>query len=143
MWGSVWECVCPSASSELFGFAIFIYLFSFYLFFFISHSNLPAPIDAIADREKRGTDHLALTKMDGSGEEEWSGTDFSAPYKLDCVVNFHVGDVITSVSKSTIVSGASQILLYTTLFGVCLFHFHLFSFILLCLQKNKQTNKQK
>ena len=78
--------------------------------------------------------------MDGSGEEEWSGTDFSTPYKLDCVVNFHVGDVITSVSKSTIVAGASQMLLYTTLFGVC-FLFCSFFFFFFFLFLNKQNKK--
>uniref|UniRef100_A0A7S4L7E9 RSE1/DDB1/CPSF1 C-terminal domain-containing protein n=1 Tax=Paramoeba aestuarina TaxID=180227 RepID=A0A7S4L7E9_9EUKA len=74
--------------------------------------------DAISDQEQRGTDHLALTKLDGK-EDGWTGREsgFSVPYKLDCLVNFHVGDVITSISKSTVVSGASEVLLYTTLFG--------------------------
>jgi hypothetical protein len=42
-----------------------------------------------------------------------------APYKLDNISNFHVGEVVTCVKKTSLVPGGSEVLVYTTILGVC------------------------
>jgi len=40
-----------------------------------------------------------------------------APYKLDAIINFHIGDVITSLHKTSLVPGGNEVVLYTTIVG--------------------------
>ena len=40
-----------------------------------------------------------------------------APNKLEAVINFHVGDTITSLQKCTLQPGGQEVLLYATISG--------------------------
>jgi splicing factor 3B subunit 3 len=48
-----------------------------------------------------------------------------APHKLSCIASFFVGESITSITKTTLVAGSRDILVYTTLLGTigCLIPF--------------------
>lgn len=42
---------------------------------------------------------------------------YGAPYKLERLAEFHIGDTVTSLSKTSLVYGSRELLLYTTLAG--------------------------
>ena len=41
----------------------------------------------------------------------------SAAHKLEDVVNFHVGDMVTSLERATLQPGGREVLLYATIMG--------------------------
>lgn len=40
-----------------------------------------------------------------------------APHKLDNIIQFHLGDTITSLSRAVMQPGGSEVLLYATIMG--------------------------
>ena len=40
-----------------------------------------------------------------------------APHKLEDLVNFHVGDMVTSLQRATLQPGGREVLLYATIMG--------------------------
>lgn len=42
---------------------------------------------------------------------------YGAPYKLDSICEFYVGEIITSLQKAVLVAGGRDVILYTTLSG--------------------------
>jgi len=40
-----------------------------------------------------------------------------APYKLDTIIQYHVGELVTGLAKASLLPGGSQCLLYTTVMG--------------------------
>ena len=48
-----------------------------------------------------------------------------APYKLEDVVNFHVGDTVTALQRASLQPGAKEVIIYGTVMGQigCLFPF--------------------
>jgi hypothetical protein len=40
-----------------------------------------------------------------------------APHKLDNIIQFHVGDTITALSRAVMQQGGSEVLLYATIMG--------------------------
>jgi hypothetical protein len=42
---------------------------------------------------------------------------FGAPYKLQTLINFHVGEILTSITKAALVVGGTEALVYTTVMG--------------------------
>lgn len=66
------------------------------------------PTDASDDVDEDPTGNKAL----------WDrGLLNGATQKVEAVVNFHVGEVITSLQKTTLIPGGSESLVYTTLSG--------------------------
>jgi splicing factor 3B subunit 3 len=52
------------------------------------------------------------------GTIQWNTKDIAgAPYKLDMLINFYVGETVAKVIKTNITPGASDVILYATTFG--------------------------
>jgi len=52
------------------------------------------------------------------GTIQWNTKDIAgAPYKLDMLINFYVGETVAKVIKTNITPGASDVILYATIFG--------------------------
>lgn len=45
------------------------------------------------------------------------GTLNGAPNKLEDVINFHVGDLLTAIQRCTLQPGGQEVLLYSTISG--------------------------
>jgi len=84
--------------------------------------------DTMAGADKFGNVFVCCSPSEVSDdvEEDSTGTKqlkFSqglmngAPHKLDEIIQFHVGEMVTSLTKGTLVPGGSQALLYATLLG--------------------------
>jgi len=59
-----------------------------------------------------------LEEDPSGGSIQWNTKDIAgAPYKLDMLCHFYVGETITKVLKTTITPGHEDIILYVTIFG--------------------------
>lgn len=79
---------------------------SYYNFVFILKIRLPTDVNDDVDEDPTGTKAL------------WDrGLLNGATQKVENSVNFHIGEVITSLQKTTLIPGGSESLVYTTLSG--------------------------
>lgn len=64
-------------------------------------------------------DKVSLLENDPTGSRfQWEEPFLNgAPYRLDCLCNFYVGEVVTRIKKVQMTPGASEFLLYTTISG--------------------------
>eukprot|EP00013_Stygamoeba_regulata_P021128 CAMPEP_0177656048 /NCGR_PEP_ID=MMETSP0447-20121125/15324_1 /TAXON_ID=0 /ORGANISM="Stygamoeba regulata, Strain BSH-02190019" /LENGTH=1277 /DNA_ID=CAMNT_0019160071 /DNA_START=120 /DNA_END=3953 /DNA_ORIENTATION=+ len=70
--------------------------------------RLPADLSAEIDEDLTGI------RLRGDGT---TSQVRGAPYKVDTIVSYYVGEVVTSLSKASLIPGGSQFLLYTTISG--------------------------
>lgn len=75
---------------------------------FGSFSVLRLPASVAEDLENESTAGAIAAKREHL---------FGAPFKLERLVEFYLGDTITSISKATLAYGSRELLLYTTISG--------------------------
>ncbi|KAK9814939.1 hypothetical protein WJX73_002520 [Symbiochloris irregularis] len=90
-------------------------------------SALPLDYDTIAGGDKFGNLFVVRLPSDVSAqvEEDPTGGKFAgstgqlngAPHKLEDVINFHVGDLVTAIQRCTLQPGGQEVLLYCTIMG--------------------------
>jgi splicing factor 3B subunit 3 len=90
-------------------------------------SALPLDFDTIAGGDKFGNVFITRLPADISAqvEDDPTGGKFAgasgllngAPNKLEDVINFHVGDIVTALQRSSLQPGGQDVLVYSTMMG--------------------------